>query len=289
VLQLAYRPPYDFARLCDFLAARAVSGVERVDARGYARTVVCESGPALISVRADPGAHALELRIRGAPPAAVPELSSLAQRAFDLAAEPQRIALALRADRLLGPLVRKRPGLRIPGTWDPFECAVRAVLGQQVSVAAARTLAARLVERAGTALPGGSDGLTHLFPTAAALAVANLEALGLTQSRAATLRALARAVLEGRIDFSAAPQVVMAALQTVPGIGPWTAHYVALRALGERDAFPAGDLVLRRMAAARAGSVLPARELEARAREWQPWRSYAAIHLWRAASEGLKP
>jgi AraC family transcriptional regulator of adaptative response / DNA-3-methyladenine glycosylase II len=287
VLRLAYRPPYDWNHMRDFLATRAVAGVERVDERGYARTVRCESGHAVICVRALPGEDALELRVAGAPPAALLQISSVARRVFDLAADPQRIGTELANDPLVGPLLRARPGLRIPGAWDPFECAVRAVLGQQVSVAAGRTFAARLVERAGVERAGG-DSLTHLFPDAVALARVNLEGLGMTRSRAATLHALARAVLERRIDFSGAPEEVSAAMAAVPGIGPWTAQYVALRALGEPDALPSGDLVLRRAAGA-AGRLLSVRELEARARDWQPWRGYAVMHLWQEAGAANRP
>ena len=288
VLQLAYRPPYDWEHVHAFLAARAVAGIERVDTGGYARTVACAGGHARIRVSALRGENALELRVAGAPPAALLQLASAARRAFDLAADPQRIDLALASDPLIGPLVRARPGLRIPGSWDAFECAVRAVLGQQVSVAASRTLAERLVARVGRAIREGTDGLTHLFPDAATLATATLEPLGIMRTRAATLRALSRAVLERRIDFNAAPDEVVAALAAVPGIGPWTAQYVALRALGEPDAMPSGDLVLRRMAASSAR--LPGlRELEARARAWQPWRGYAVMHLWRAAAAPPRP
>jgi AraC family transcriptional regulator of adaptative response / DNA-3-methyladenine glycosylase II len=282
VLRLAYRPPYDWAHVRDFLP-----GVERVDARGFARTVACDSGHALICVSALPDADALELRVAGAPPAALLQLACVARRVFDLAADPARIGAELARDALVGPLSRRRPGLRIPGSWDPFECAVRAVLGQQVSVAAGRTFAARLVERAGTAIRAGTDGLTHLFPTPAALAVASLEGLGLTRTRTATLHALARAVMERRIDFSAPPEEVTAALAALPGIGPWTAHYVALRALAEPDALPTGDLVLRRMAAAD-GGMLSARALQERARHWRPWRGYAVMHLWCAAAAAAR-
>jgi AraC family transcriptional regulator of adaptative response / DNA-3-methyladenine glycosylase II len=283
VLRLAYRPPYDWQHLCEFLRARAVPGVERVDARGYARTVACEGGHALVCVRALAGEDALELRVAGAPPAALLQLSSAARRVFDLAADPARIGAELAADPLVGPLVRQRPGLRIPGAWEPFECAVRAVLGQQVSVAAARTFAHRLVARAGLAIRGGGDGLTHLFPTPASLAGAEVSGLGITRSRAATLHALARAVLEGRIDFGAAPNELVAAMAALPGIGPWTAQYVLMRALAEPDALPNADLVLRRVAGNGAG-MLSGRQLEERARDWQPWRSYAVVHLWRAAA-----
>jgi len=284
VLRLAYRPPYDWTHVRDFLATRAIAGVERVDARGYARTVACEDGHALIRVSAVPGEDALELRVTGAPAAALMQLASVARRVFDLAADPARVAMELATDPLIGPLLRARPGLRIPGAWDPFECTVRAVLGQQVTVAAGCTFAARLVARAGIAV-GGGDGLTHLFPTPASLAGASLDALGITRTRAATLHALARAVLEGRIDFNAAPPELANALAALPGIGSWTAQYVALRALGEPDALPTGDLVLRRMAAPPGRAALTSRELEDRAREWQPWRGYAVMHLWRAAAE----
>ena len=283
VLRLAYRPPYDWGHMQDFLARRALTGVERVDAAGYARTLACPGGHALIAVRALTGADALELRVAGAPPSALLPLASAARRVFDLAGDPARIGAELAADPLLGPLVAQRPGLRIPGAWDPFECAVRAVLGQQVSVAAGRTFAARLVERCGAPLRAGAEGLTHLFPAPASLAHANLEGLGITATRVAALKALARAVLEQRVDFGAAPGEVAAALAALPGIGPWTAQYVALRALGEPDAFPYGDWVLRRVAAPPGSAMLSAHELEERARRWRPWRGYAAVHLWRAA------
>jgi AraC family transcriptional regulator of adaptative response / DNA-3-methyladenine glycosylase II len=285
VLRLAYRPPYDWAHVRDFLATRAVPGVERVDERGYARTSASKEGDVLVCVRPLEAERALELRVRGAAPASLFHLSSTARRTFDLAADPARIASAFAADPLLGPLARRWPGLRIPGAWDPFECAVRAVLGQQVSVAAGRTLAARVVARAGRSIASGIDGLTHVFPSAAELATANLDGLGMTVSRAGALHALARAVVEGTLDFSAPAESVMTALAALPGIGPWTAQYIALRALGDPDAFPAADLVLRRVAGG-AGAPLSARALDARAAAWQPWRGYAVIHLWRAAMDG---
>jgi AraC family transcriptional regulator of adaptative response / DNA-3-methyladenine glycosylase II len=295
VLRLAYRPPYDWAQVRDFLATRALPGVERVDARGYARTVAApadgrsaDGGHAIVCVRALEHERALELRVWGAAPAALFQLSAAARRTFDLAADPARIALALRGDPLLAPLVDRRPGLRIPGAWDPFECAVRAVLGQQVSVAAGRTLTARVVARVGRPIAGGTDGLTHLFPSPAALAAANLDGLGLTGARARALRALAHAVAEGALDLGAPVEDVTAGLEALPGLGRWTAQYVALRALGEPDAFPAADLVLRCMAGTD-GTPLSARALEARAEAWRPWRGYAVLHLWRAASDVVRP
>ena len=288
ILTLAYRPPYDWIQVRDFLATRAVPGVERVDERGYARTVAVDGGHALITVRPRDGENALELQVRGAPPAALFKLSAAARRMFDVAADPSRIAHAFAPDGLLGPLVKRRPGLRIPGAWDPFECAVRAVLGQQVSVAAARTLAARLVARLGEPIADASDGLTHAFPTPAAIATGNLEGLGITGARTAALQALGRAVVAGEIDFDAPLEAAIAALTSLRGFGAWTAQYVALRSLGEPDAFPAADLVLRRMAASN-GTPLTPRALEARAAAWRPWRGYAVMHLWRAAGAAKRP
>jgi AraC family transcriptional regulator of adaptative response / DNA-3-methyladenine glycosylase II len=282
-LRLAYRPPYHWKQVHDFLAMRALPGVERVDADGYARTVALSSGHAIVCVRPLESEDALELRVRGAPPASLFQLSSAARRTFDLAADPAAITLAFKSDPLLSPLVSNRPGLRIPGAWDPFECAVRAVLGQQVSVAAGRTLAARLVARAGQEIATGTEGLTHLFPSPGALFAANLDGLGITGARIRALKEMARAVTEGRLDFTLPASEVAAALALLPGFGDWTAQYVSLRALGEPDAFLSGDLVLRRVAGVD-GSPLTARLLEARAEAWRPWRGYAVMHLWHLAA-----
>jgi len=284
VLRLAFRPPYDWVQVRDFLATRAVPGLERVGECGYARMVACDGGPALVQVRAIDDQNALELRVRGAAPSLLFQLSSTARRVFDLAADPARIELAFKQDPLLAPLVRRRPGLRIPGVWDPFECAVRAVVGQQVSVAAGCTIVARLVARLGRPVSCGVDGLTHLFPSPDALASQDLDGLGLPRARLAALRALAHAVAGG-LDLTGPAEEVVDALAALPGIGAWTAQYVALRALGEPDVFPAADLVLRRVAAG-GEEPLTARALEARAEAWRPWRSYATLHLWRAAADG---
>jgi AraC family transcriptional regulator of adaptative response / DNA-3-methyladenine glycosylase II len=284
VLRLAYRPPYHWQQVHDFLAMRALPGVERVDVRGYARTVALSTGPAIVCVRPLESEDALELRVRGAPPAALFQLSAAARRAFDLAADPAAIALAFKSDPLLSPLVNNRPGLRIPGAWDPFECAVRAVLGQQVSVAAGRTLAARLVARAGHEIGTAIEGLTHLFPSPVQLEAANLDGLGITGARIRAIKAMARAVMDGQLDFTLPAADVASALASLPGFGDWTAQYVSLRALAEPDAFLSGDLVLRRIVAPD-GSPLTARLLEARAEAWRPWRGYAVMHLWHLAAQ----
>ena len=281
VLRLAFRPPYDWAQVSDFLAARAVPGVERVDQRGYARAVRSDGGHALVEVRPLAGEDALELRVRGAAPAALFQISSAARRVFDLAADPTRIAAAFEHDPLLAPLVAAHPGVRIAGAWDPFECAVLAALGELVDPAASRAAAARLVARLGQPIPA-ADGLTHLFPDPEALAGDRLA--DLPPDSAGAVRALARAVAGGELDLDGPVDDVTAALAALPGLGAGPAQHIALRGLGEPDAFPAADPLLHAMA----GAPLP-RDLEARAGAWRPWRGYAAAHLWRLASEGCTP
>jgi len=182
--------------------------------------------------------------------------------------------------------LRGTRGIRVPGAWDPFELAVRAILGQQVSVAGARTLAGRLVEAFGRPLPGAAGGpLTRLFPRASDLADAHLDGIGLTRARAATIRGLAQGVASGALDWDATGDLedFVAKLTALPGIGPWTAHYVAMRALNEPDAFPAGDLGVRR-ALARAGRLPDESAVLARAEAWRPWRAYATFLLWTAGA-----
>jgi AraC family transcriptional regulator, regulatory protein of adaptative response / DNA-3-methyladenine glycosylase II len=283
-LALSYRPPYDWDHLRNFLALRATPGVERVDERSYARLIRTDAGHAAIQVQPLPEKDALRLRVQGAPASALFQIATAARRVFDLSADPALLAAGLESDPLLRPLVRRRPGIRIPGTWDAFECAVRAVLGQQVTVAAARTLAGRLVERTGEPVATAVAGLDRLFPTPQALAAANLDGLGLTGARITALKALALAVAEGRVAFDRPAEEVVAQLQELPGFGEWTAQYIALRALGEPDAFLSADLVVRRMAAG-GGAPLTAKELDRRAEAWRPWRGYAVMHLWCAAGD----
>jgi AraC family transcriptional regulator of adaptative response / DNA-3-methyladenine glycosylase II len=287
-LRLSFRPPAGIEDVLRFLAARAIPGVERVDERGYARTAALPGGAATVAVSAVRGRNELRLRVVGAPATALLSLTTRVRRVFDLAADPATIGAALRGDALLGPLVRRRPGLRIPGAWDAFECAVRAIVGQQVSVAAARTFLVRLVASAGARLGQPMDGLTHLFPSPDMLAAADLRGVGLVPTRARALAALARAVADERIVLCGPADEVRAGLLSLPGVGEWTAEYVALRALGEPDAFPASDLVLRRVAGE--GRSLTPRALAGRAEAWRPWRGYAAVHLWAAAaSRALSP
>ncbi|HKU15419.1 MAG TPA: AlkA N-terminal domain-containing protein [Steroidobacteraceae bacterium] len=283
VLRLSFRPPYDWPQVRGLLAARAVPGVERVDERGYARTVKSEAGHATVCIRALDNEDALELRVLGAAPTMLFQISSTARRMFDLAADPARIAVAFKSDDLLAPLVKRHPGLRIPGAWDPFECGVRALLGEHVDASASRALAASLVMRAGEPIAEAADGLSHFFPTPDALTTADLSGLGLSASRVTAIRALACATHAGDLDFTAGVEEVTAALASLPGFDAGAAQYVALCALGEPDAFPRTDLIVRRMAGS-ARKPLTLRELDARAESWRPWRGYALLHLWQAAA-----
>ena len=292
-LRLAGREPFDGQSLLRFLAARAIPGVEAVHGGRYARTIRAPGGPGIIELSlpsagqpARAGQAQVLLRARLTSLRGVGQVVSRCRQLFDLDAEPQAIAAALAADEILAPLVAARPGLRVPGAYDGFELAVRAVIGQQVSVPAARTLTGRLAARHGTPLPpAGPDGtLTVLFPTPAGLADADLSGLGLTTGRQETLRALAAACASGRLtlDAGADPEETAARLAELPGVGPWTVAYIMLRASGDPDAFPATDLGLRRMTE-RLGCE------PGRPGRWRPWRAYAALHLWAALADAGPP
>lgn len=288
VLRLGYRPPYDFAAMLDFLRGRALPGVEVVDETSYRRVIGPIEQPGWLRVSAWPDdargpQHALKLELHGPAPARLLEIINRLRRMFDLDADPHAIAAALSVDPRLRALFAKRPGLRLPSGWDGFEISVRAILGQQVSVAAARTLAARVAQRYGQALPQPfGAGLEHLFPTPDALADADLVTLGMTRARAQTVRTVARALLDGRVDFRAERTLdeFVARWVALPGIGPWTAHYIAMRALGHPDAFLADDLVLQK-ALPEDGVRMSAKALSARAQAWRPWRAYGVIQVWR--------
>ena len=285
-LRLDYRPPYDWARLLGFLRARAIPGVEHVGDDGVYRRVVRIAGlVGEIAIRPGPAPQAA-LRLSLSPdllPVAMP-LVARVRRMFDLDARPDVVAAVLRRDPELAPMVRARPGLRVPGAIDPFEAAVRALLGQQVSVAAATTLAGRFAAAFGSPY-AGSPGLTARFPTAADVAAASgarIAAIGLPAARAQALHGLACAVATGAIDLATPRDLdrFVAELVALPGIGPWTAHYLAMRALHLPDAFPAGDLGVRKALASRS-----AKAILARAEPWRPFRAYAVLHLWTSLAE----
>lgn len=289
VLRLSYRPPYDFAAMLAFLGARALHGLEQVDATGYARIIDADDG-AWLRVSQWPGKdHALRLELQGVPASGLREAVQRVRRMFDLDADPAALEAVLSLDPRLAPLVQRRPGLRLPSGWDGFEIAVRAVIGQRISVAGATTLTRRLLTRRGRPVSPGlaARGFQRAFPGPADLLDAELAGSGLTDARQRTLRALAAAVLDGALDFEPGQSLhrFVEACTALPGIGPWTAHYLAMRALGQPDALPAGDLVLQK-ALPNDGTRCSLAQVEARAEAWRPWRSYAVMHLWRAAAEG---
>ncbi|MCP5433642.1 MAG: DNA-3-methyladenine glycosylase 2 family protein [Alphaproteobacteria bacterium] len=290
VLKLAVRPPFDWERLLAFLATRAVPGIEAATGTSYARTFRVGEARGLVEARLSSARTHVVAAIRIDRVRALPLLVAGLRRLFDLDADSTAIDAALARDPVLAPLVARRPGLRVPGTLDPFEIAVRAILGQLVSVKAARTLAARLVATHGEPFGTFSGGdPARLFPRPDALAGADLTAIGLTRARARGISALAEALVAEPelLAPHGEPRDTLERLAAIEGIGPWTAHYIAMRALRDPDAFPASDLGLARSLAAhrrRPGQ----RDVLARAEAWRPWRAYAAQHLWTADAEDRK-
>jgi AraC family transcriptional regulator of adaptative response / DNA-3-methyladenine glycosylase II len=290
-LKLSYRPPFDWTALLEFLRNRAIPGVELVEKDQYRRTVKIEDVVGIIEVRFIEGQQHVLLSV---PPYLSRSLMKIAERMrtlFDLRADPLVITNHLRQDEKMAGLVQAYPGLRLPGAWDGFEIAVRAILGQQVSIKAANTLAGRLVKAYGDPFQIGEDvGLAYLFPGPERLAEASLSEIGLMPGRAEAIRTLARAVLDGKLVFSTAIRLeeIIECLTALPGLGPWTAHYIAMRAFSEPDAFPAGDLGLRRAAAETETAMLTESQLRQRAEAWRPWRAYAAIYLWQHYSSFKK-
>lgn len=276
VLKLPFRPPLAWEPLFKFLEKRAIPGLETATAGMYGRTIAMGPVSGGLMVRPLTGQAQLELRLELSSSAHLMEAVQRVRRMFDLDADPLAIDSALGGDGALAASVQAAPGLRVPGAWDGFELAIRALLGQQVSLPAAATLTARIVRQFGReiALPGAPE-LTHLFPTPAVLASADLSLVGLPGRRAAAIRRLAGDVASGalRLDGSACPAEVAQRLREIPGIGPWTIAYISMRALGEPDAFPATDLTIRRTLAR-----FP--DGSRRQERWQPWRAYAAMHLW---------
>ncbi len=289
-LRLPARPPFDAGPLLRFFAARALPGVEQIADGVYRRSVRLGDESGVVEIRTVPGEPGVRVLWPASSPRSLLALASRAGRLFDLGADVATIRAHLRQDPLLAAAI-PTAGIRVPGAWDPFELGVRALLGQQISVAAARTLATRLVGLCGAPLPGGPRGpLTHLFPTPAAVAGADLTRVGLTRARTAALRGFATAVAGGGLDLTVAASLdeQVARLTALPGIGEWTAHYLAMRALGDPDAFPAGDLGLRR-ALGRDGRLATPGEVAKRAERWRPWRAYAVIALWMKDVAGPTP
>lgn len=276
--ELGFRPPFDWPALLAFLGKRAIEGVEDVSDGCYRRTVrVAAAGGNLrgwLSVTCSPRKPVLQIAMSASLAKAIPFVLARVKRLFDLVCDPQQITDSL------GPLAAGSPGLRLPGAFDGFELAVRAVLGQQITVRAARTLAGRFATAFGDAIETPSSALHHMFPTAAQIAARSqpeVSALGIVTVRANAILALARHIADGDLQLEprADVETTLAALKSVPGIGEWTAQYIAMRALSWPDAFPHTDYgVLKAL-----GTKSP-RDALARAAQWQPWRAYAVMHLW---------
>lgn len=282
-LSLEYQPPYDWPAMLGFLSARAVVGMETVADGVYSRSIGLNGIHGTVSIRPGVG-DVLDVTLDFPDPTAVPEIVARLRRMFDLDADLLPIHSQLKADPLLARLIAERPGLRIPGAWDGLELAIRAVLGQQITVVAAIRLAGKLVAQYGPTLTSDLPGITHVFPQADVLATADLATLGMPKSRGRTLSSVAQALLDDPLLFEPGRDGGVTRLLALHGIGDWTAQYIALRQLREMDAFPSGDVGLINALAALEGERLTPRELLARAHVWRPFRGYAAQLLWTSLS-----
>ena len=282
LFKLRFRPPYHWQGMLDFLAARAIPGVEEVDHGTYRRTISLNGSDGYFDVSRDEQDVALAVRVQFGDPRALFFIIERIRAIFDLNADWAAIRRGLRSDRELRPRLNSEPGLRVPGCWNGYELAVRAILGQQVTVKGASVLAGRIAKTFGRPFKGGGE-LTHIFPDAFSLADEKLEGVGLPRARAETIRQLSRAVRDGNLSFEGVVDIqgFLTRFCKIPGIGEWTAQYVAMRALGEPDALPAGDLGLLR-----ALGLEDRRSLEIRAGAWRPWRAYAAMYLWSVPGQG---
>jgi AraC family transcriptional regulator of adaptative response / DNA-3-methyladenine glycosylase II len=281
-LQLSYRPPFDWTGMMRFLGARAMKGVESVRDDAYLRTVALGGHRGWIHVRHAPKKRVLLVELTHSLTPVLPALLGRLRHLFDLTARPDVIGEQLAQDPLLADAVMRNPGLRVPGSFDGFELVVRAILGQQITVKAATTLAGRFAEAFGDVIDTPHADLTRLTPSAARVATGGPEELvmlGVTGARARTIIALATEIESGRLmlEAGASPETTIAQLVALPGIGPWTAHYIAMRALRWPDAFPKEDIALRK-----ALGGVSAAAADERSQAWRPWRSYATLHLWRS-------
>jgi AraC family transcriptional regulator of adaptative response / DNA-3-methyladenine glycosylase II len=283
-LTLSYRPPFDWRAMLAFLAYRAIPGVEVVTDSSYARSFSIDGEQGHFEVCFGEQSHALQVQIVAPQSRQLTHIVDRIRSIFDLRADSALIDENFGNDKLLGPVVKTNPGLRVPGCWSGFEVAVRAILGQQVSVKAASTLVARVAARHGSSYHADDkpEGLDYVFPEAEQLVNADLNKLGIVGSRIAAIQALAGEVASGDLlmDCSVDSADFVARICEIKGIGEWTAQYIAMRALDDPNAFPHSDLILRRAAAA-PGQTLTPKQLLVRAEAWQPWRAYAVILLWR--------
>jgi AraC family transcriptional regulator of adaptative response / DNA-3-methyladenine glycosylase II len=281
-LTLSYRPPFHWQRMLEFFEMRAIPGVESVVGGTYRRTIRINETTGVIAVAHAVSENALLLTVALSDSRDLMPIVERVRRMFDLDANMTAIHDVLAADALLGRSVDKQPGLRLPGAWDPFETAIRAVVGQQISVKGARTVIGRIAAKAGPRYESADHPeLTHFFPTAHELNACDLGGIGMPETRIRTIKALAEEVGRGRLSFVVKGSLsdFIEQLTRIPGIGDWTAQYIAMRAMGEPDAFPAGDLGI--IKALRQGDKrLTLTKIRQKAEKWRPWRAYAAMHLW---------
>jgi AraC family transcriptional regulator of adaptative response / DNA-3-methyladenine glycosylase II len=288
MLQLSYQPPYDWSAAMTFLSRRAIEGVEHVDPDVYRRAISLDGACGTVEI-AHVEAEAFLLATIQAPSAAAsPDAAARLRRMFDLDADVRAIAAHLSRDPSMATLVIARPGLRVFGGWDGFEVAVRSILGQQVTVARARTLLGTLVDRCGTELPRAVGPLRRVFPTAQQVVDADLSSMGMPGARVTALKTVASAAIADPRLFDRASSLenTLARLRAIRGIGEWTAHYIAMRACREPDAFPSSDIGLLRGSADGTGQRPTPAELTYRAEAWRPWRAYAAHQLWAVDNSG---
>lgn len=284
---LPYQAPWDWQQFHAHFRLRAIAGQEYLGERDYCRSFRLGETIGWFRVTALPDEHALRLEHSASASACLPELTQRVRRMFDLDADPALIAAHFAVDPHLAAMLARHPGLRLPTAFDAFEQAVRAIVGQQVTVKAAVTITGRLLARLGEPLAGAPAGIDRLFPTPAAIAEANLDGIGMPGKRVQTLQHFAAQVASGklRLDISQGASELIQRLCALPGIGPWTAEYIALRAFGDADAFPASDLGLLK-APIWGPAGISARQLQMHAEAWRPWRAYAAAHLWHNYSGG---
>ncbi|WP_448119362.1 DNA-3-methyladenine glycosylase family protein [Pseudomonas serbica] len=282
-LLLAFQPPYDWPAMLGFLSARAIAGMEQVVDGTYSRSIGLNGVHGTLSIK-PATADSLELTLDFPDASAIPEIVARLRRMFDLDADLITMQRHLALDPLLAGLIAQHPGLRVPGTWDGLELAIRAVLGQQITVSAAIKLAGKLVAQYGAPLASPHGGLTHVFPEATVLAAADLATLGMPKSRGRTLSGVAQALLDDPLLFEPGREGGVKRVLALYGVGDWTAQYIALRQLREMDGLPNGDVGLINALVALEGGVVTARDLLARAEGWRPYRGYAAQLLWTSLS-----
>jgi DNA-3-methyladenine glycosylase II len=283
-LHLPFKPPFAWSRLLAFIGGRASAGVESVEDGIYRRAISWNGADGTVEVRLHPRKHCVVATVDGALREHAGELAAPLARMFDLHADPRKIAACLGADPWLAPLLERTPGLRVPGAWSGFELVVRTIVGQQVSVKGASTIMSRIVQRAGKRIEGHPHEATAWrFPTPAELAAVNLDKIGMPTRRIATVLRFAEAVASDALpldDPHADPLKLQHDMLALPGIGPWTVGYVAMRALRDPDAWPEADLVLMQAISQRDPSLVKSAQQRARTDLWRPYRAYAALHLW---------